>query len=47
MDGTFHKYVFTPAGNCNRESFDVYLDVCEDDDFWSIPIREKTNDQCM
>ena len=33
MDGTFHKYVFTPAGNCNRESFDVYLDVCEDDDF--------------
>ncbi|XP_057366811.1 WD repeat domain phosphoinositide-interacting protein 4-like [Daphnia carinata] len=33
MDGTFHKYVFTPTGNCNRESFDVYLDVCEDDDF--------------
>lgn len=33
MDGTFHKYVFTPTGNCNRESFDVYLDVCEDEDF--------------
>ena len=36
MDGTFHKYVFTPNGNCNRESFDVYLDVCEDEDFWSF-----------
>ncbi|CAG05358.1 unnamed protein product, partial [Tetraodon nigroviridis] len=33
VDGTFHKYVFTPDGNCNREAFDVYLDICDDDDF--------------
>ncbi|XP_063979837.1 WD repeat domain phosphoinositide-interacting protein 4-like isoform X2 [Diachasmimorpha longicaudata] len=33
MDGTFHKYVFTSEGNCNREAFDVFLDVCDDDDF--------------
>uniref|UniRef100_A0A672IBK5 WD repeat domain phosphoinositide-interacting protein 4 n=1 Tax=Salarias fasciatus TaxID=181472 RepID=A0A672IBK5_SALFA len=31
VDGTFHKYVFTPDGNCNREAFDVYLDICDDD----------------
>ncbi|KAF7996522.1 hypothetical protein HCN44_002154 [Aphidius gifuensis] len=33
MDGTFHKYVFTSEGNCNREAFDVFLDVCDDEDF--------------
>ncbi|XP_066436697.1 WD repeat domain phosphoinositide-interacting protein 4 [Eleutherodactylus coqui] len=33
VDGTFHKYVFTPEGNCNREAFDVYLDICDDDIF--------------
>uniref|UniRef100_A0A673MHA0 WD repeat domain phosphoinositide-interacting protein 4-like n=1 Tax=Sinocyclocheilus rhinocerous TaxID=307959 RepID=A0A673MHA0_9TELE len=33
VDGTFHKYVFSPDGNCNREAFDVYLDICDDDDF--------------
>lgn len=33
LDGTFHKYVFNADGNCNRESFDVFLDVCDDDDF--------------
>ncbi|KOC60816.1 WD repeat domain phosphoinositide-interacting protein 4 [Habropoda laboriosa] len=33
MDGTFHKYVFTADGNCNREVFDVFLDVCDHDDF--------------
>ena len=27
VDGTFHKYVFTRDGNCNREAYDVYLDV--------------------
>ncbi|XP_070536658.1 WD repeat domain phosphoinositide-interacting protein 4-like isoform X3 [Ptychodera flava] len=32
VDGTFHKYVFTPEGNCNRESYDVYLDMCDDDE---------------
>lgn len=38
VDGTFHKYVFTPDGNCNREAFDVYLDICDDDDFWGRPV---------
>ncbi|NWI47750.1 WIPI4 protein, partial [Picathartes gymnocephalus] len=28
VDGTFHKYVFSPDGNCNREAFDVFLDIC-------------------
>ncbi|KAJ8314728.1 hypothetical protein KUTeg_006878 [Tegillarca granosa] len=30
VDGTFHKYVFTVEGNCNRESYDVYLDIGDD-----------------
>lgn len=33
LDGTFHKYVFNDDGNCNREAFDVYLDVCDDHEF--------------
>jgi len=33
VDGTFHKYVFNSDGNCNREAFDVFLDVCEDDHY--------------
>lgn len=33
LDGTFHKYVFNADGNCNRESFDVYLEVCDDDEY--------------
>lgn len=33
VDGTFHKYVFTPDGNCNREAYDVYMDVSDDMDF--------------
>ncbi|XP_064603354.1 WD repeat domain phosphoinositide-interacting protein 4-like [Liolophura sinensis] len=32
VDGTFHKYVFTTDGNCNREAFDVYWDVGDDSD---------------
>uniref|UniRef100_A0A2K6AXC9 Uncharacterized protein n=1 Tax=Macaca nemestrina TaxID=9545 RepID=A0A2K6AXC9_MACNE len=24
---------FTPDGNCNREAFDAYFDICDDDDF--------------
>ena len=32
VDGTYHKYVFTPDGNCNREAYDVYLDVGDDID---------------
>ena len=30
VDGTFHKYVFTPDGVCNREAYDVYLDIGDD-----------------
>ena len=30
VDGTFHKYVFTKDGNCNREAYDVWLDVGDD-----------------
>lgn len=32
VDGSFHKYVFTKDGNCNREAYDIYLENCEDDD---------------
>ncbi|KAL5017843.1 hypothetical protein ScPMuIL_003565 [Solemya velum] len=32
VDGTFHKYVFTTDGNCNRESYDVFLDMGDDMD---------------
>lgn len=33
VDGTFHKYIFTPEGLCTRDGYDVYLDVPEDDEF--------------
>jgi len=33
LDGTFHKYVFNSDGKCNREAYDVYLDIYEEDDF--------------
>lgn len=46
VDGTFHKYVFTPDGNCNREAFDVYLDICDDDDFWKLGKKEDTGKVC-
>ena len=29
-DGSFQKYVFTKDGNCNRESFDLYLELGDD-----------------
>jgi len=32
VDGTFHKYVFTKQGNCNREAYDVWIDVGDDMD---------------
>lgn len=32
LDGTFHKYVFNVDGNCNREAYDVFIDICDDDD---------------
>ena len=33
VDGTFHKYVFTPEGNCNREAYDVFLDIGDNMEF--------------
>ncbi len=33
VDGTFHKYIFSPDGSCVRGGYDVYLDVPEDDEF--------------
>ena len=33
VDGTFHKYMFTPEGSCNRESFDIYVDLDNDAEF--------------
>ncbi|XP_014671280.1 PREDICTED: WD repeat domain phosphoinositide-interacting protein 4-like [Priapulus caudatus] len=33
VDGTFHKYVFTQDGSCNREAYDVYLDIGDNEDF--------------
>lgn len=33
VDGTFHKYRFTPEGNCHREAYDVYLDVDDEMEF--------------
>jgi WD40 repeat protein len=33
VDGTFHKYIFTPDGSCSREAYDVYLDLDNDAEF--------------
>ena len=33
VDGTYHKYVFTPDGNCNRERYDVFLELGDDNEF--------------
>lgn len=30
VDGTFHKYSFTTSGNCNREAYNVFLDIGDD-----------------
>eukprot|EP00794_Sanderia_malayensis_P012859 gene12859-14184_t len=30
-DGSFHKYVFTKDGNCNRESFDMFTELGDDE----------------
>ncbi|CAG2107421.1 unnamed protein product [Medioppia subpectinata] len=32
VDGSFHKYHFNADGTCLRDSYDIYLDVPEDDD---------------
>ncbi|XP_054717618.1 WD repeat domain phosphoinositide-interacting protein 4-like [Uloborus diversus] len=33
VDGTFHKYVYTNDRSCNRESYDVFLNLCDNSDF--------------
>lgn len=33
FDGTFHKYIFTVDGKCNREEFELYLDGIDGCDF--------------
>lgn len=30
LDGEYHKFIFTTDGNCNRDGFDYYLDLCDD-----------------
>jgi len=30
VDGTYHKYIFTPEGSCSREAYDIYLDLDND-----------------
>ncbi|GAB1608667.1 WD repeat domain phosphoinositide-interacting protein 4-like, partial [Argonauta hians] len=30
VDGTFHKYSFTTSGSCNREAYNIFLDIGED-----------------
>ncbi|XP_072159036.1 WD repeat domain phosphoinositide-interacting protein 4 isoform X2 [Bemisia tabaci] len=32
VDGTFHKYVFTNDGSCNREEYDIFVGPDVDDD---------------
>ena len=39
VDGTFHKYVFTTTGNCNREAYDNFLEMGDDLEWnchWSV-----------
>lgn len=35
MDGTFHKFLFAKDGTCNREGFEQFLNVTEDQEFWN------------
>ncbi|XP_053616376.1 WD repeat domain phosphoinositide-interacting protein 4-like [Plodia interpunctella] len=32
-DGTFHKFTFSPEGNCHRSDFEYFLQVGDDDEF--------------
>ncbi|VDD88045.1 unnamed protein product [Enterobius vermicularis] len=34
-DGTFHRYLINPDGTCTREGFDQYLDLGDEQHFWS------------
>jgi hypothetical protein len=33
FNGTFHKYIFTLDGKCNREEYELYLDGIDGCDF--------------
>lgn len=33
VDGSFHKYKFTPEGTCTRDGYDVFLDVPNEEEF--------------
>ncbi|XP_071501508.1 WD repeat domain phosphoinositide-interacting protein 4-like [Diadema antillarum] len=33
IDGTFHKYIFSPEGSCNRQAYDEYLELGDEDEF--------------
>jgi WD40 repeat protein len=33
FNGTFHKYIFTSNGKCNREEYNLYLDGLDGCDF--------------
>ncbi|CAL1272550.1 unnamed protein product [Larinioides sclopetarius] len=32
-DGSFYKYVYTSDGSCNRDSYDLFLELCSDYSF--------------
>jgi len=35
LDGTYHKFVFSKDGTCNREAFEWFLGVTDDQEFWN------------
>lgn len=35
MDGTYHKFLFSKDGTCNREAFERFLSITEDTEFWN------------
>ncbi|VDK64324.1 unnamed protein product [Anisakis simplex] len=34
-DGTYHRFMFTSDGMCTREGFDYFLDLGDEQEFWS------------
>jgi hypothetical protein len=34
-DGTYHRFTFTSDGNCTREGFDHFLDLGDEQEFWT------------
>ena len=31
MDGTFHQYTFTLDGQCYRDSYDIFMDMKDEE----------------